>query len=187
MFRGFVLTVLEYCFAVWYPAADIHLELLDRAVSGASFLTVGMFECDIPHRRSAAVLCMLYSPMHPLYGALPSPNVSVRVTPSTLVAYLYTYTVQNLAVPHNLYSPLTLPVERSCIRWCGTGEFQEQGQCFSIGLCMLLYPFLSSTIVPFLFILSIGWYCAAGVFGLIGCRSLSLSLAPTTSFNNNNN
>ena len=32
----------------------------------------------------------------------------------------------------------------------------------------------------------IGWYCAAGVIGLIGCISLSLSLALPTTFNNNN-
>ena len=58
-FRGFVLPVLEYCFAVWCSAADTHLKLLDRAVSGARFLTGGVFECDIAHRRSVAVLCML--------------------------------------------------------------------------------------------------------------------------------
>ena len=34
-FRAFVLPVLEYCSAVWCSAADTHLELLDRAVSGA--------------------------------------------------------------------------------------------------------------------------------------------------------
>ena len=51
----------------------------------------------------------------------------------------------------------------------------------------LLYPFLSSTIFPFLFFRSIGWYCGAGVFGLIRCRSLSPSLALPTSFNNNIN
>ena len=28
--------------------------------SGARFLTGGVFECDISHRRSVAVLCMLY-------------------------------------------------------------------------------------------------------------------------------
>ena len=59
-FRGYVLPVLEYCSAVWCSAADTHLKLLDRAVSGAWFLTVGVFECDIAHRRSVAVLCMLY-------------------------------------------------------------------------------------------------------------------------------
>ena len=42
----------------------------------------------------------------------------------------------------------------------------------------------SSTIFPFLFFLSIGWYCGVG---LIGCISLSLSLTLPTSFNNNNN
>ena len=58
--RGFVLPVLEYCSAVWCSAADTHLKLLDRAVSNARFLTGGVFECDISHRRSVSVLCMLY-------------------------------------------------------------------------------------------------------------------------------
>ena len=48
----------------------------------------------------------------------------------------------------------------------------------------LLY---SSTLFPFLFFLSIGWYCGVGVFGLIGCIPLSLSLAVPTFFNNNDN
>ena len=38
-----------------------------------------MFECDIAHHRSVAVLCMLYKirckEMHPLNGALPGPYV----------------------------------------------------------------------------------------------------------------
>ena len=37
----FVLPFLEYCSAVWCSATDTHLKLLDRVVSGASFLTVG--------------------------------------------------------------------------------------------------------------------------------------------------
>ena len=59
-FRGFVLRVLRYCSAVFCPAADTHLRLLDRVVSGASFLTGGVFPCNLAHRRSVAVLCMLY-------------------------------------------------------------------------------------------------------------------------------
>ena len=47
--------------------------------------------------------------------------------------------------------------------------------------------FLSSTVFPFLFFLSIGWYCGAGVVRLIGCKSLSSDLALPTSFNNNTN
>ena len=94
-FRGFVLQLFEYCSAVWCSAADTHLKLLDRAVSGPRFLTAGVFECDIAHRRSVPVLCMLYkircNPMHPLNGSLPGPYVSVRVTRGALVAHRCTY------------------------------------------------------------------------------------------------
>ena len=42
----------------------------------------------------------------------------------------------------------------------------------------LLYPYYSLLLFfPFFFFLSIGWYCGAGIFGLIGCISLSPSLA----------
>ena len=58
-FRGFVLPGLEYCSAVWCSAADTHLKLLYRVVTGACFLTGGVFECDLAHRRSVAVFCML--------------------------------------------------------------------------------------------------------------------------------
>ena len=94
-FVGFVLPVLEYCSAVWCSAADTHLKLLDRAVSGARFLTWGVFECDISHRRSVAVLCMLYkircNPVHPINGTPPGPYVPARVTRGALVAHRYTY------------------------------------------------------------------------------------------------
>ena len=94
-FRGFVLTVLEYCSAVWCAAAGTHLRLLDLVVSGASFLTGGVFECDLAHRRSVAVLCMLHkircNSMNPLYGALPVPYVPVRVTGGAVIAHRYTY------------------------------------------------------------------------------------------------
>ena len=71
-FLGFVMPLLEYCCAV--SSANSHLKLLDRALSGAQFLTGGVFECDIAHRQSVAVLFMLCkircNPMHPLNGAL---------------------------------------------------------------------------------------------------------------------
>ena len=93
--RCFVLPVLEYCSAVWCLAADTHLKLLDSAVSDAQFLTGGMFECDIAHRRFVAVLCMLHkircNPMHPLNDTLPRQYVPVRVTRDALVAHQYTY------------------------------------------------------------------------------------------------
>ena len=77
------------------PIHNLKLKPLDRAVSGAQFLTGGVFECDIAHRRSVAV-CMLYkircNPMHPLTDALPGPYVPVLVTRGALVPHRYTYT-----------------------------------------------------------------------------------------------
>ena len=94
-FRCFVLPVLEYCSAVGCSAADTHLKLLDRAVSGVLFLAGGVFECDISHRRPVPVHCMLYkircNPVHPLNGALPEQYLPVRVTRGALVAHRYTY------------------------------------------------------------------------------------------------
>ena len=93
--RCFPFLIGKFCSAVWCAAADTYLKLLERAVSGARFLTGGVFECDIVHRRSVAVLCMLYkircNPMHPLNDALPGPYVPVRVTHSALVAHCCTY------------------------------------------------------------------------------------------------
>ena len=95
MLPGFCRARLEYCSAVWCSAADTHLKLLDRAVSGARFVTGGVFECDIAHRRSVEVLCMLYkircNPMHPLNDALPGPYVPAPVTSGALVAHRHTY------------------------------------------------------------------------------------------------
>ena len=68
----------------------------------------------------------------------------------------------------------------------GLPGFKRRSNALLLAKAALSLP-LSSTIFPFLFFLSIGWYCGAVVFGLIGCRSLSLSLALPTSFNNNNN
>ena len=67
----------------------------EQSVRGSRFLTVVVFECEISHRRSVAVLCMLYkircNPVNPLNGALPGPYVPVRVTRGALVAHRYTY------------------------------------------------------------------------------------------------
>ena len=119
-FRGFVLPVLEYCSAVWCSAADTHLKLLDRAVSGARFLTGGVFECDTSHRRTVAVLCILYkircNPVHPLNGALPGLCASAGYTQCSgrTPVYLCTASMQNLAVQQDFYSLPGIPLERSC-------------------------------------------------------------------------
>ena len=80
---------------MWCTAADTHLKLLDRVVSGACFIAGGVLNCNLSHRRSVAMLCMLCkircNPMHPLCGALPVTYVPARVTCGTLIAHRYTY------------------------------------------------------------------------------------------------
>ena len=81
-------------------AADTHLKLLDQVVSGASFLTGGVFECDTAPCQFVAVLCMLYkircNPMHPLYCALTGLQVPVQVTQRALFTLWYMH-----ALPHS--------------------------------------------------------------------------------------
>ena len=120
----------------WQP---IHLKLLDRAVSGALFLTGGVFECDIAHRRSVAVLCMLdkirCNPVHPLNGALPGPYVPVRVTHGALVAHRYTYAPPRCRSSQyrRTFIPLSVSLWNDLANPVFDGVFQEQGQCFFIG------------------------------------------------------
>ena len=158
-------TFFEYCSAVWCSVADTHLKLLDRVVSGACFIAGGMLNCDLSHRRSVAVLCMLYrircNPKHPLCGALPVPYVPVRVNTRCFdrtSVYFCASPLQNLAVPLDLYSPRSLSLEWSGwprIWWCEIGGFQEQVQCLFVGLVGL--SFFVLTYFPFLFFSSIGW------------------------------
>ena len=92
---AFVLPVLEYCSALWCSAADTHLKLLDRVISGACFLPGGVLNCNLSHRRSVAELCMLFkircNPKHPFCDALPVPYVQVRVTDGAFIADRYSY------------------------------------------------------------------------------------------------
>ena len=113
-FWGFVLPVLEYCSAVWCSAADTHLILLDRVASGACFTAGGVLNCDLFHRRSVAVLCMLYkircNPKHPLCGALPVPYVPVRVTRGALIAHRFTFAPPRCRTSqyHRTFIPLSV-------------------------------------------------------------------------------
>ena len=60
------------------------------------------------HRQYIAALCMLYN-IHPLFGALPIPIVSMRVTRGalTLSGILMHLSLQNLTVPLDIYTSLT--------------------------------------------------------------------------------
>ena len=80
------------------------LNYWDSVVSGACFLAGGVLNCDLSHRRSVAVLCMLYkircNPKHPLCGALPVPYVPVRVTRGALIAHRYTFAPPRCRTSH---------------------------------------------------------------------------------------
>ena len=91
-FQGFVLPVLDYCSAKLCSAADSHLKHWCQFCQWCQFCNWGVFECDVAHRRSVAVLCMLYkircNQMHPRYDALPAPYVPVRVTLAVLLSHI---------------------------------------------------------------------------------------------------
>ena len=149
VFIAFVLLVLEYCSAVWFSAAETHLRLLDRVVSGASFLTGGVFECDLAHRRSVAVLFMLYkiwcNPMHPLYGALPVPYVRVRATRYAVIAALWRSQLGDslASIADKLWNDLSDPAFDAV----GLAGFKSRENAFS--LAWLLAHFLSPAVFPF--------------------------------------
>ena len=50
---------------MWCSAADSHLKLLDRVVRSAGFLSGGVFDCNLAHRRYVAELCMLFKIKRP--------------------------------------------------------------------------------------------------------------------------
>ena len=156
---------MYYCSTVWCSAADTHRKLLDRIVSGASFLTGCVFECDLSHRRSMAVLCMLYkikcNPLYPLYGALPVPYMPVRVTPGAVIAHRFTYAPPRFRTSQysrtffqfsvSLWNDLSNPV----FDGVGLAGFKSRANDFL--LAQLLAPFLSPPVFPFSsFILWVG-------------------------------
>ena len=182
------MPVLEYCSAVWCSAADTHLKLLDRVVSGACYLAGGVLNCNFSHRRSVAMLCMLYkircNPMHPLCGALPVPYVPVRVTRGTLIAHRYTYASPRCRTSQ--YRRLLFPSQYlSGTIWFTPYSMVRDWRVSRAGPIPFCWPscsllFLSSTIFPFSSFPRL-------VVGLIGCQSPSPGLALPIFFNNNNN
>ena len=157
MFYGFCLASFGVLFCRWFSAANTHLRLLDRVVSGASFLTGGVFECDLAHHCSVAVLCILYkircNPMHPLCGALPVP---VPVTHGAVIAHRFILGLL-AAEPHSMAGVL-FPCQYLCgtilVTPCGTGGFQEQGKCLFIGLAV--HSLFVPCCFPFLIFHSVG-------------------------------
>ena len=108
------------------------------------FSNWGVFECDTAHRRSVAVLCMLYkikcNPMHHLNGALLGPYVPVWVTRCDLVAQGYTYTPPRGRTSQNsrTFIPLSVSLWNdfadSVFDCVGLAGFKSRVNGFFIGL-----------------------------------------------------
>ena len=65
-----------------------------------------------------------------LIGQWSCASASFAQCPGCTSVYLSAASLQNLAVPQDFYSPLSVPLEWSCwphIRWCGTGRVSREG------------------------------------------------------------
>ena len=126
---------------------------LDRVVSGARYLTGGVPECNSSHRRSIALLCMLYKIRSNLIRCtLFIAFYLCRMCQYGLHAVLWSLT--GFAPNRCRTSPergrllsISVSLERSyrpCIRWCETGRFLELGHSIFYwpnlpSFCLLLF------------------------------------------------
>ena len=127
-----------------------------------------------------------WNPLHHFYGALPVPYVPVWCTGRTSVYVLN-------APPHcrtsqylRTFIPLSVSLwnDLSHLEFDGMDRrilrartirflFASAGRWLFVSYCLIFH-----------FILSLVWYCGAGVFEMIGCQSLSTGLALPTFLNN---
>ena len=74
---GFFPATFRVLFCSMVLDCSTNLKRPDRVFSGASCLTGSVFDGDIAHSRSEAVLCMLHKircdPVHPLYDVVLGP------------------------------------------------------------------------------------------------------------------
>ena len=171
---GFCPARFGVCSEVWRSAADTHLKLLSGPWSQCWQCFNWGCVCNIVHRRSVAVLCMLYkisyNSMHPLYGTYPD-RAPVRVTRGALFGHWYSDVPPRCTTSRcrRSFIPPWVSLRNDLgawprIRCCGTGGFEEQGKCLSIGLAAR-FPFVSYCF-PFLVFHSMS---GAGVIRPIGC------------------
>ena len=155
---------------MWCSAADTHLKLLELLVNGSCFLTGCALECDLAHRRSVAVLCMLYKiryyPMHQLYGTLPVPYVPARVKRGALVTHRYTYELPRCRTSQYCRTFISLSVslwnslDDLVFDGVGLAGFKSRANAF------LLVKISLSVLCLLLFSLSLLFFLWVGIVGL---------------------
>ena len=148
------------------------------------FITGGVFECDIVHRRTVAVLCVLYkimcSPMHSLNDALPLDRKSQCGLHALPWSHNGILMRRLAAVPRSTTRILLASqcpsgtILHNRIRWSEPGEFQEQGQCFFLSLSCYI-PTIVFYYLSF-FLLSVYWLSLWGWGVLTDMVYISLSL-----------
>ena len=183
-FRGFVLTVLEYCSAVWCSVSNwlvclsVTLLIVDPWQYFVCFIRSGVKRCTLlmvlylDRMYQCGLHAVLWSHIGTLMHRLASEPCSTArlLFPSWCPCWMI------------LLTPCSMVWDWRVSR-AGPMLFYWPGfQLYTNSIPSIIFYSFS-----LLFILSIGWYCGAGVFGQIGCISLSLSLALPTFFNNNNN
>ena len=102
----------------------------DRVVMGAAFSAGGVLECNLAHRRSIPVLCMIFNiksnSMHPLNGALPLPYVPARVTRGASIAQKHSFSSSHCRTSH--YSRTFVPISVSLWNDLGDPVFSDAKQ-----------------------------------------------------------
>ena len=131
-----------------------------------------MFECDLEHRRSVAVLSMLYkircNPMDSLYGAVPVMYVPVRVTRGAVIEHRTL--IRLLAAETRSIAGLLFPSQYLCGTVLVTPYWIVWDLRVSRADPMLFIGLTARSLFvsycfQFLFFHSMGWYCGAGVVG----------------------
>ena len=97
-YYAFVFPILEYCFPVWGPAAECHLQPLMRQVYSVARLCPDQ-TC---HQPNVAALWMLYkinsNSSHYLFSELPSASVRVRHNRAAAAAHPLEFEVSRWGV-----------------------------------------------------------------------------------------
>ena len=111
-FWGIVLPVLEYCSAVWFSAADTHLKLLDRAISGARF------------ELCLSVTFLIVDPWQ-------SCECFIRpgITRCTLLMVLYLDRISQRGLHAALWSHIGTPMHRLAAEPCSTAGVLLPSRC----------------------------------------------------------
>ena len=127
------LPVLEYCSVVWCSASDTHLKLLDRAVSGARFLTGGCL----------SVIFLIVDPCQSCVCFIRS-----GVIRCTLLMVLYLDCMCQCELHAVLWSHIGTLMDRLAAEPCSTAALLFPSRCPSGTILLTVYSMVWDWWVP---------------------------------------